>query len=275
MTSPTKKILLLVLVLFSVQNTFAQFNLQLGYTIYPLKAPGFQTFFYTYNQANASGVSTPFKADFPTASGWTWKIGYKIPKEEGGVSFYYNSSSGVNHLVTHNEFVFQNGEKRKIALKCRDWTTDVALGAGGKVFYAAAVGSVTLRFNKLYSSYVFADGTESFGLEHGLNGVYDASRIMAGYGLEAGVGTGIVKVVGKIHKIYKPFLKDGSTYLNYYNDLVQYKSGYNPTPYFPADMAVFNKDPLASSELNNFVYINDYGWEMTIALQIMLNFNKD
>ena len=149
--SPVTKIFFVFFfALFLSSHAQAQFNIQAGYTVYPLKAPGFNTFFTTYNDYYGATGKTPFKTSFPSAKGWTWKIGFKLPKDDDKVSFYYNSSTGVNHLVTHNTFEFQNGEKRKITLKCRDWTTDVALGAGSKVFYAAIVGSFTGRFNKLY-----------------------------------------------------------------------------------------------------------------------------
>ncbi len=278
---PMKKILLLFF--FSLLLQFranAQFNIQAGYTFYPLKAPGFQTFFNSYNAYNSYQEKTPFKSDFPTASGWQWRVGYKLPKDEDEVHFYYNSSTGVNHLVTHNNYEFINGEKRKLTLKCRDWTTDVALGVEGKFLYAAVVGSVVLKDNKLYSSYVFSDGTESFGLEHYLNGIFDAFRLTGGYGVEVGVGIKDVKVVGKMHRVYKPFYKDGSTYLNYYDDLADFKtfdalSNNYPTQYFPADYKYYSDHQFESETANNFVYINDYGWEYTIAIQVMLRFKND
>jgi len=277
--SVTLKILLLFFMTSVTTEVTAQANIQAGYTVYTLKAPGFDTFFKTYNEYFSKTLKTPFKTSFPSASGWTWKVGYKLPYSDDG-GLYYNSSTGVNRLVTNNEVEFTNSEKRKIRLLCRDWTTDVALGAGGKFVYVAATGSVTLRFNKLYSSYVFTNGTESFGAEHNMNGVFGAQRIMGGYGLEIGAGTELIKVVGKIHKIYKPFEKDGSTYLNYYLDLTPYKGGGGlanswPTEYFPADVKYFTDNQMDSESNNNFVYINDYGWEFSIAIQVMLDFNKD
>ncbi len=274
-----KKIVSLSLFLLVTVNAVAQFNIQAGYTYYPLKAPGFNTFFDTYNTYFSNLLQTPFKPSFPAATGWQWKVGFKLPKHDKKTGFYYNSATGVNHLVTHNSAVFKNGEERKLTLKCRDWTTDVALGAGGKVFYAAVTGSIVLRNNKLYCGYIYNDGTESFGTERNLNGIYGAFRIMGGYGFEVGAGTRLIKVVGKIHKIYKPLLKNGSTYLEYYKDLSQFKGGLNnptagswPAEYFPADVSFFTQNQMDSEAQNNFVYINDYGWEYTIAIQLMLDF---
>ena len=193
---------------------------------------------------------------------------------------YYNSTTGVNRFKTSNEVEFLNGEKRKIELRVRDWSTDVSLGVGGDNFHIALNGSILLRDNKLFSSYIFKDGSESFGTEHNLNGVFSASRLCAGYGAEVGFGIKYLQLVFRVSKIYKPFEKDGSTYLNYYSDLSEYKSnaGLNgnssyPAEYMPADYNQFLADQLTSESNNNFVYINDRGWQFGLSLMFLIPTN--
>ncbi len=256
----------------------AQFNFSVGKTFYALKAPGFQTFFRTYDSAFVADIKTPFKSDFPTATGWSIKGGYVINKhDDGGVGFFYNSVTGVNVLKTKNEAVFLNDESRKTELHILDWNTDVALGVGGDNFHIAIIGSFLGHFNKLFCSYVYHDGSESFGPEKTLNGIFTANRLMAGYGAEVGVGIKYVQLVFKMQKIYKPFNKDGSTYLSFYSDLAGYKAdaGSNgassyPTEFIPANYGQFLADQLTSEINNNIIYISDRGWQYGLSLMFII-----
>lgn len=271
----------LLIILFSVllNTTNAQINLSFGETLYSLKAPGFQTFFQTYNEENATGLQTPFKSDFPTAKGWSLRGGYIIRNHDNDAGVYYNTSIGVNHLNTKNEAIFKNNEKRKTDFQIRELATDVSLGVGGDNFHVAINGTFLARYNKLLCSYEFSDGSQSFGLDHFINGVYTASRLSAGFGAEVGFGIKYVQVVFKAAKVYKPFLKDGSIYLNYYEDLAMLKQSYNgassyPAEYLPADYHQFVADQLTSESNNNFVYINDRGWQFGLSLMFLIPTNN-
>ncbi len=275
-----KKIIsILLLIAFNFESN-AQVNFSIGKTFYPLTAPGFQTFFTTYNNELAADIKTPFKYEFPTATGWSIKGGYLLNKHDDGAGFYYNTTTGVNILKTKNEAVFTNGESRKTVLHMNEWITDVSLGVGGENFHFAINGTIQLRFNKLFCSYVYHDGSESFGPEKNLNGIFSANRLMGGFGAEAGFGIKYLQVVFKAAKIYKPFEKDGSTYLSYYSDLAGYKadagltgnSSY-PAEYMPADYHSFLTDQLTSESSNNFVYINDHGWQFGLSLMFIIPTN--
>ncbi len=271
-----KKIISLILLVSICFELNAQVNFSIGKTIYPLHAPGFATFFNSYNAELASSIKTPFKADFPSANGWSIKGGYLIMRDDDA-GFYYNTTSGVNLLRTKNEAFFANGESRKTVLHMNEWITDVSLGVGGNNFHIAVNGTIQLRFNKVFCSYVYHDGTESFGPEKNLNGIFSANRLMGGYGGEVGFGIKYVQVVFKAAKIYKPFNKDGSTYLNYYSDLAGYKADAAllvnsswPTEYLPADYHQFVADQLTSESNNNLIYINDYGWQFGLSLMFII-----
>lgn len=273
-----KKIIFSAFFFLLFLNVEAQINFSIGKTFYPLSAPGFQTFFSSYNAELASNIVTPFKTDFPSATGWSMKGGFLINPHETGAGFYYNTTSGMNILKTKNEVVFTNGESRKTELHINEWNTDVSIGAGGDNFHIAINGSILLRFNKLFSSFVYHDGSESFGPEKNLNGIFSANRLMGGFGAEAGFGIKYLQIVFKAARIYKPFEKDGSTYLGYYSDLAGYKvdagltgnSSY-PAEYMPADYHQFLTDQLTSESNNNFVYINDYGWQFGLSLMFIIS----
>src|SRR5262245_43729263 len=81
-----------------------QFNISAGYTNYSMKAPGFNTFFTTYNTVQAAAAKTAFKNNFPSPSGWSARLGFKLPRPDEGVSVYYNTSTGINKLQTSNTF---------------------------------------------------------------------------------------------------------------------------------------------------------------------------
>lgn len=274
-----KKTLLFFLVSISSTCVFAQVNFSIGKSFYPLTAPGFETFFQTYN-ASFTDLKTPFKSEFPTAGGWSWRVGYLLGQNDDGAGLFYNSTTGVNRFKTSNEVEFNNGEKRKLELLIRDWATDVSLGVGSNNFHIAINGTVLLHDNKLFCSYIFQDGSESFGIEHNLNGIFSASRLTCGYGAEVGVGVKNLQLVFRISKIYKPLQEDGSTYLDYYSDLTEFKTNASlagnssyPTEYMPADYTQFLSNQLNSETNNNFVYINDRGWQFGLSLLFLIPTN--
>lgn len=275
-----KKITIFILFLAFNFTSKAQINFSIGKSVYPFTAPGFQTFFQTYN-ASFTDLKTPFKPDFPTAGGWSWRAGYLIGNHDDGAGVYYNSTTGVNSFKTSNEVEFNNGEKRRLVLQIRDWATDVSLGVGSDNFHIALNGTMVLHSNKLFCSYIFSDGSESFGIEHNLNGIFSASRLTGGYGAEVGLGVKYLQLVFRISKIYKPFQKDGSTYLNYYSDLNEFKLNASlngnstyPAEYMPADYTQFLADQLTSETNNNFVYINDRGWQFGLSLMFLIPTNN-
>lgn len=272
------KISLSLFILFICTDASAQINISVGKSFYPITSPGFETFFRTYNVAIPT-LATPFASEFDAAKGWSIRGGYLINRHDDGVGFYYNSTTGVSRVTTNNIAEFPNGEKRKLELRVRDWNTDVSLGVGGNNFHIAVNGSVALHDNKLLCSYIFSNGDESFGLDHYINGIFSASRLTGGYGGEVGIGIKYLQVVFKAHKVYKPFQKDGSTYLDYYDDLVTFKeytglTASYPTQYFPADYNVFVADQLTSESSNNIVYINDRGWQYTLSLMFIIPSNR-
>lgn len=274
-----KKILTILLLSVFCFEAKAQFNFSIGKSVYPLQAPGFDTFFVSYNSA-FTDLKIPFKSSFPSAGGYSWRLGYLIGKHDGDVGVFYNTTTGVNRFKTINEVEFRNGEKRKLELRIRDWSTDVSLGVGGDNFHIALNGSILLHDNKLFCSYIFSDGSESFGIEHNLNGIFQASRLTCGYGAEIGFGVKYLQLVFRASKIYKPTEKDGSTYLNYYSDLTQFKTNASlngnssyPTEYMPADYNQFLADQLTSETINNFVYINDRGWQFGLSLMFLIPTN--
>lgn len=266
------------LVLLYAISAQAQVNVQAGYGLYNLKAPGFQTFFNTYNSYFAADIKTPFKEDFGAASGFWWRTGYCFSDDDPG--FYFNAVTGISKFNTKNAVTLKNDDQREVKLHVSDWSTDLILGFGSNKFHIAPVGSFYLRNNRAYNGYIYADGTKSYGTEKYLNGIFSASRLSTSFGAEAGFGIKQVNVIVKATKIYKPFGKDGSTYLDYYKDLVDFKDfnvayAHNPTEYFPADVEFFQNDQLASEAANNIVYINDRGWQISIGVQINLNFKND
>ncbi len=273
-----------ILFLFAIACTLyykeaaSQVNIQAGYGIYNLKAPGFQTFFSTYNSYFASDLSKPFKEDFDAASGLWWRAGYCIRPEGGG--FYGNFVTGVSKFKTINTTTFKNNDQREVTLRVSDWSTDIILGVGSENFHLAPIGSFYLRSNQAYNGYIYNDGTKSYSTEKYLNGIFSASRLSMAYGAEVGFGVKQVNIIVRAVRSYKPTQKDGSTYLDYYKDLVDYKSfnassANNPTEYFPADVAYFYQNQLQSEAENNIVYINDRGWQFSIGLQLNLTRNND
>lgn len=279
MTNKYNKLFIsLCAILLHSLSSQAQVNVQAGYGLYNLKAPGFQTFFNTYNAYFAQDIKTPFKEDFSAASGFWWRAGYCFSNDDPG--FYFNAVTGVSNFNTKNSVTFKNEDKREVKLHVSDWSTDLILGFGSNKFHVAPIGSFYMRSNRAYNGYIYADGTKSYGTEKYLNGIFSASRLSTSFGAEVGFGIKQANVILRATKIYKPFEKDGSTYLDYYKDLVDFKdfnpnADHSPTEYFPADVAVFQNDQLASESANNIVYINDRGWQISIGVQINLNFKND
>jgi hypothetical protein len=259
-------------------HTKAQVNVQAGYGMYNLKAPGFQIFFNTYNNYFAADIKTPFKDDFSPAFGFWWRAGYCFSNNDPG--FYLNAITGVSKFNTKNTVTLSNDDQREVKLSVSDWSTDLILGFGSNTFHVAPVGSFYLRNNRAYNGFIYTDGTKSYGTEKILNGIFSASRFSTSFGAEVGFGIKQLNLICRATKINKPFEKDGSTYLDYYKDFVDFKdfnpvAAHNPTEYFPADVEFFQNDQLASESANNMVYINDRGWQISIGVQINLNFRND
>ena len=82
-----KKITFDFLLLFRCLHSVAQLNFCAGKIIYPVNAPGFQTFFQTYNSELTTAIKTPFKPDFPSANGFSVMTGYLLNRHDGAVGF--------------------------------------------------------------------------------------------------------------------------------------------------------------------------------------------
>lgn len=256
-----KKIFLIIISITSVCATQAQYLYgTLGFVNAKQSSPSFESFFNSYNAVNTSTLSTPFPSSWPSAKGWENIYGLAMRKSDGfGAAF--DLYTGYTAVTAKTMATFANGETRNLKLHHSDWPTGVGVGAGNNKFFAEVTGGATIRFSTLYSSYTFLDGTESYGTDHKLNGIYSSLRAMGTYGFMAGFNpTRNLAIVFRGTKILNPTAKPGSPYLEGYSDINEWKNDNSEN--FPQDMVDYLNNP---DNLFNNAYIDMHGWQLSLT----------
>lgn len=243
----------------SLHAQFTGLGVAATYTLHTPKSPSFTNFFNTYNQVNSNIIKEPFDEGFGAFGGFGWHLSWAV--NNGGLDFRANS--GVSYLTARNKVVLVNNDERRLRLSSHDWTVDMGLGGGNENFFFNFNVGMNLRMSNLYSSYVFSDGTVSFGMDHSMNGIYNAWRLTGLLGATVGFGAENLNLYFKMDWV--PPTQDDDTYKASYTDLQDFKSG-NST-YFPQDMVRYSSGTI--DFFNNA--FNDFsGMRFTLGLQINL-----
>lgn len=212
-----------------------------GLNLYPSTGPGrmmtgktgssFDQFAENYNTANASNLSSPLthfkmKPSLHAGTNFMWGVFYS--------EIAYNTIHGRAKAELHN------GNKRVMDMKLKDLDVALGFGYGGTSFYAYFVGVMNFGMgDKLRAWTEYPDGTESFGTENYLNGVYtDHARIGFRPGLRFGFSpSDEITLMISLDK-----LKEGGAY-NYWtdDDVDSFSSVDNET--IPVDWQAYINDP--------------------------------
>lgn len=229
-----------------------------GYTFQGFKSESFSNFIKTYNEINSATLKEGFGEKFKPLHGWGWNLTYYISD-----GFDFRGNTGVSYLKSVNKAEYLNGDIRKLGFSFHDWTVDCGLGGGGEGFFINFNFGMNLRMSKLYASYVFANGFESFASDHKLNGVYTAWRLT---GLLGGtIGIPFSENVQLVFRADYVFPANGDdTYKASYSDLTEFKESNDM--FFPQDLYQYVNDPF---DLFNNAYNDVSGIRYTLALQFV------
>lgn len=231
-----------------------------GYSFHNPNSESYQNFFKSYNAINSSTIDQPFDTTWNTMSGPSWQLTFFT----GNDGFQYRANSGVSYLNATNQVFQLNGDSRLLRLKTSDWNVDMGIGYGSRSFYFNVNLGLNLRMSTLYSSFIFANGIESFGVDHKLNGVYTAWRLTGLLGATMGIGIGQnMQLVCRADWV--PNTQDDETYKADYSDLTDFKS--DNSSYFPQDMYGYVNNQF---DLFNNVYNDFSGMRYTLALQFSI-----
>ena len=257
-----KKIFYIATICFATQIANAQYlYTSLGFLKATNASTSFESFFNSYNSINSGSLSTPFPASWPAAHGMENYYGMGVRKGEG-FGMCCDLITGFTGSSMKTKAIFKNNESRNLKVKFGDWTSLVGVGVGSNKFFAEVTGGASIRFSTLYSSFTYSDGTESFGSDFKLNGIYSSLRAMGVYGFMAGVYP--IQNVGvqfKATKVLTPTNDPSSGYLQSYDDLTEWKN--DNSEYFPQDMVDYMNNP---DNLFNNAYIDMHGWQMSMSL---------
>ena len=250
---------MLVLVSTFVEAQYLYGNL--GFVTAKQSSTSFENFFGSYNSLNASSLSVPFDATWPAAHGIENYYGLAVRKNEG-FGGACDLLTGWTGTTAKSTATYKNGETRNLKLHMSDWTSLIGVGAGSNKFFVEVTGGADIRFSTLYSSYTFLDGTESYGTDHKLNGIYSSLRAMGVYGFMTGIHPiDNVAIVFKGTKILNPTSDPSSGYLSSYDDLNEWKN--DNSEYFPQDMVDYVNNP--DNYFNN-AYIDMHGWQLSLSV---------
>lgn len=254
-------IALFVALAFPLKAQFISYGGWLGYTAHMGKSSSTQTFFQSYNELNSDKISEGFRLQYGNMHGWGFNGFFAV--NDGG--FELRGNMGYCFLdAPANEAIFTNGEIRRMSVRSKDLNIDLGIGGGTEYFFANVNVGMLVRAGFLYSSYQYQDGTESFGSELGLNGVYHSRRLTSLLGITIGGGSENLKVVFRGDYVLPA--TGELTYQSSYDDVKDYKRSRNW--YIPADMEKYSSFEI---DVFNKVY-NDFGGiRLSLALQIALH----
>jgi hypothetical protein len=159
-------------------GTGAAANAQLGvwasYTMASVKYGSFDQFVASYNKVNGPGM----KDEMP---GFGMSSGFSAGMNVRARFFYADLSEDVLNGKTFAEFT--NGEKREFDLHEYLTSCGMGFGYGSKNFYLYIIGGLAAGDVQLNSSFIYNDGTRSYGLEKTLNSKNHGIALGGYYGI--------------------------------------------------------------------------------------------
>lgn len=168
------KIYFLLALLLSTIALEAQIGIWGGLTRAKINYGSFDTFRASYNKVCASTL----KEEMP---GFNISPGYSFGIVARKKVFHGEISTDFLSAKTYAEF--KNAEKREFQLKQNILTGGFGLGYGWDIFYIYAIGGFEIGDILLKSSYIYNDGTQSYGQEKPLNGHSNGFFLGGYYGL--------------------------------------------------------------------------------------------
>lgn len=165
------KISLLFALLFLAIVLKAQFGIWAGYSKTNIKYGSFDQFRASYNKVCASTL----KNEMP---GFDLSPAYSFGLVGRAKVFHGEISADFLNGKTYAEFT--NGEKREFNLNQSIITGGFGLGYGWDIFYIYVIGGLEIGDLLLRSSFIYKDGTQSYGLEKTLNG-HNHGFFLGGY----------------------------------------------------------------------------------------------
>lgn len=139
----------------------AQFGVWGSYTMASVKYGSFDQFRASYNKVNGSTMKKDMP-DFGLSSGFSLGINVRVH------AFYAELSEDMLRGKTFAEFT--NGEQREFELRQSLTSGGFGLGYGWSSFYIYVIGGLSAGDILVNSSFIYNDGTQSFGMEKTLNG---------------------------------------------------------------------------------------------------------
>lgn len=170
--------LLLLPLLFFTIGLKAQVGVWAGVTEASVQFESFDQFRISYNQVNASRMKKEMP-NFGLSPGFSTGI-------EGHAKWFYGELS-LNFLSGKTTAEYTNEGKREFKLNQNIYAGGFGIGRDARRFYAYAIGGLSAGGLLINSSFIYNDGTRSFGLEKSLNGESHGLCLGAYYGITAGI----------------------------------------------------------------------------------------
>ena len=176
-----RKTFFLFPVLFFSLALKAQLGIWAGATKTSVKYPSFDRFRSSYNQTNSASLKKEMPG-FGLSNGFSFAVQLRAN--------WFMGEVGADFLRGNTSAEFLNGERRDFNLKKGVATGGFGLGYGWQKFYIFAIGGLASGDIVINSSFVYTDGTRSFGMEKSLNGHYHGIFLGGYYGLTSCIPIG-------------------------------------------------------------------------------------
>jgi hypothetical protein len=254
-------IIILVLSCFSLHLKAQRFSFDVtgGYTNSDVKWETFEKFRTSYNSAlTPVSMLQPFKS-----TGYNFGAQWRVGALFLGLQY--------DRALATSSAAFHFNEERKFYFGTSLLSTEIGLIIHSKHFYIGPVAGMSYGTNRISTAYTYRDGTESYGSDKTLNGIYKANVAKGTHGLKAGVtlmkNFGIYFSGMYLHKkgIFEDLLDDQNTDKNL--------GGVNNLDIIPQD---YNSHLAGTFSINEGYVLNDNsGWRYTMGLKYTLSHKKE
>lgn len=239
----------------------AQFSVWAAYTsTVGMKYSTFDQFRTSYNKVFASTL----KKEMPM---FRYGNGFSTGMSVHGKVIYAEVTADWMRTKTVGEFT--NGEKRELDLRQRLQCDGIGFGGSSETASCFVVGGIAIGQMIMYSSYIYNDGTQSFGLEKLLNGHFSGIYVGTYYGI-----TGGFTLVPGLKAMFRVIRNSALKYDSKRNTLddIHYGRdlGYTVYPHgLPTDYEAYSNQGL-NYPTENYVAIDLKAWKIFFGLQVDL-----